>query len=147
MAKWGVDLGVRSIYAARLGSTFDLFSVQLPIHKHTRSEELTLLHAWILSTIDPDDVVFVEEPPLAGSRNPRTFLHLAQTSGVVASACKAQLVPVSSWKKGTVGNGSASKDLVSAWLRRVHPDLSEACSGDQNYVDATCIALFALGQG
>lgn len=145
MAIWGVDLGVRSAYAACTGR---VTSIELKPKKHSRSEELRLLHVWAQETFGPEDVVYVEEPPLAGRRNLRVFLHLAQTSGVIASACRATLVPVASWKKGTVGNGAASKDLVAEWLRTKHPSLHSACAGDQNLVDATCISLYAvLDQG
>lgn len=150
MTIWGVDLGVRSLYVARIdGSVLTLFSKSYRIHKQSRGDELAGLHAWLGDTLEHGPVA-IEEPPLAGSRNLRTFLALAQVSGITAAAAgpEAILVPVSSWKKGTVGNGAASKDLVSAWLRRVHPDYHKACAGDQNLIDATCIALYAhMGQG
>lgn len=150
MTIWGVDLGVRSAYAAGLGDGGVLVLdclLQRP-NKISRSRELRLLHEWAHRTFAPDDAVYIEEPPLAGSRNLRVFLHLGQVAGVIASACEAVLVPVSSWKKGTVGNGAASKELVASWLSRRHPDLYRQCGGDQNRIDATCIALYgSLDQG
>ena len=146
MTVWGIDLGVRSLYVARIEDDhLDLYSHNsLTIHKQTRSAELRTLLQWLqpLWLMGGEGSVFCEEPPLAGARNLQTFLHLSQTSGVVACAIPTTLVQVSSWKHGTVGNGSASKDLVSRWLLRRHPAFAEACAGDQNLVDATCIALY-----
>ena len=149
MTIWGVDLGVRSAYAAGLdGDDLTLACLIQRPNKTSRSHELRLLHEWAITTFAPGDAVYIEEPPLAGSRNLRVFLHLGQVSGVLASACEATLVPVSSWKKGTVGNGAASKEHVAAWLRRHHPNHHVRCGGDQNSIDATCIALYGcLDQG
>ncbi len=51
-------------------------------------------------------------------------------------------VNVMAWKKDIVGKGNASKDEVAAWLEVHHPDYYEQCHGDQNLVDATCVALY-----
>jgi Holliday junction resolvasome RuvABC endonuclease subunit len=151
MISWGVDLGVRSLYVARIDdSGLTLYSHDsLKIHKQDRSAELQALSHWIqpLYLMGGLGLVYAEEPPLAGARNLQTFLHLSQVSGVVACSVPTTLVPVSSWKKGTVGDGAASKDLVAGWLLRRHPAYSEACRGDQNLVDATCIALYGEKMG
>jgi Holliday junction resolvasome RuvABC endonuclease subunit len=143
MTTWGVDLGVRSLYVARIeGAEIDLYSHNtLKIHKQERYVELSILREW-LGGLGLSGSWFAEEPPLAGSRNLQTFLHLSQVSGVVACSVPATLVPVSSWKKGTIGNGSASKERVSGWLRTTHPAFFAACEEDQNLIDATCIALY-----
>lgn len=148
---WGVDLGVRSLFVARIDD--GRLSLQshssLRIHRQSRSAELRTLHRWLseLTALEPGPV-YVEEPPLAGARNLQTFLHLAQVSGVVASATPATLVPVSVWKRGTVGNGAAGKELVADWLRASFPDYYRQCDGNQNYVDAVCIALYGhMDQG
>lgn len=148
MRVWGVDLGVRTAYAAGL-STDNSLEVSTYIQRpNSRSRELRLLHEWAQETFGPDDVLYIEEPPLAGARNLRTFLHLSQVSGVMACTRDATLVPVSSWKKGTVGNGSATKDLVSRWLSRRYPEYHRVCTEDQNLIDATCLALYGcLDQG
>lgn len=141
---WGIDLGVRSLYVARIeDGVLDLFSHKLRIHKQSRGQELLELSNWLADILGTGQV-WIEEPPLAGARNLQTFLHLAQTSGVVGAVAgdAAQYVPVSSWKKGTVGNGAASKELVANWLRRSFPIWHKSCEGDQNYIDATCIALY-----
>lgn len=143
MTVWGIDLGVRSLYVARLDDgNLDLFCHNsLRIHKQDRYVELAMLRTW-LGNFPPAGRWYCEEPPLAGSRNLQTFLHLAQVSGVVACCTPATLVPVGLWKKGTVGNGAASKDLVSRWLQRRHRGYFDQCGADQNLVDATCIALY-----
>jgi hypothetical protein len=140
---WGIDLGVRSLYVARLvDGDLSLHSHNsLRIHEQDRFVELSILRQW-LGLFPPAGSWYVEEPPLAGARNLQTFLHLAQVSGVVACCTPAVLVPVSSWKKGTVGNGAAGKELVAKWLRARFPRFYDQCDGDQNYIDATCIALW-----
>lgn len=108
MSTWGIDLGIRSLYVARLdGAVLTLHSRALKIHRSPRPVELAELLAWLRDTLEPG-LVAIEEPPLAGSRNVRTFLGLAQTSGVAAAAAGpgAILVEVSSWKKGTVDRKS-----------------------------------------
>lgn len=147
-AVWGIDLGVRSLYVARIeDGALDLYSHGLKIHKQSRGEELSELSYWLTHTLG-EGQVWIEEPPLAGPRNLQTFLHLSQTSGVVGAVAgpNARYIQVSSWKHGTVGNGSASKELVANWLRRSFPQWHKACEGDQNYIDATCIALYGLTQ-
>lgn len=149
MITWGVDLGVRSLYVARLeDGDLSLYSHNsLLIHKQPRFVELTMLHTW-LAAFPPEGAWYAEEPPLAGPRNLQTFLHLSQVSGVVACSVPATLVPVGSWKKGTVGNGAAGKGLVADWLRARFPRFHDQCGGDQNFIDATCIALWgSVDQG
>lgn len=89
--------------------------------------------------------VFLEEPVVAGVRNLRTTIKIAETAGaVIAAACGAQgtyLVPVSSWKKGTHGSGNAGKSDVRTWLADHHPTLAAECGDDQDLVDAACVAL------
>jgi Holliday junction resolvasome RuvABC endonuclease subunit len=145
MITWGVDLGVRSLYVARLDDgDLSLYSHHsLKIHRQSRGAELQTLQEWLADTLG-DGQVWIEEPPLAGSRNLQTYLHLSQVSGVVGavSGAQANYAPVSSWKKGTVGNGAAGKELVANWLRARFPRYHDLCGGDQNLIDATCIALW-----
>ena len=103
---------------------------------------------------DPDEdnrvYVFVEEPPLAGARNVRTFAALNQTVGAVVAALtthtpKVYLVPVDTWKKAVCGAGGLSKTQVTAWLNRHHPDYAALCDGSQDLIDACCIALHGVG--
>jgi Holliday junction resolvasome RuvABC endonuclease subunit len=143
MITWGVDLGVRSLYVARLeDGDLSLYSHHsLQIHKQSRHKELKTLHVWLSDTVG-EGQVWIEEPPLAGARNIRTFLHLSQVSAVAGLVEGSDYVEVSTWKKGTVGNGAAGKELVANWLRARFPRFHDLCGGDQNFIDATCIALW-----
>jgi Holliday junction resolvasome RuvABC endonuclease subunit len=149
-AVWGVDYGVRAFYAARIEPDRDkheAFSVVLP-KGMTRSQELAELSTQFAQLVD-GEAVFIEEPVVAGVRNLRTSLQLAQTAGALMSRTTgmADFVPVSSWKIGTVGRGNADKTSVSEWLSMSNPAYFELCGGDQNRVDATCIALWAISSG
>jgi hypothetical protein len=140
---WGVDLGVRSVYAAHLdGSTLQLYSFVLK-RGLSRALELNLIAEWIDKTIDTAEAVYIEEPPLAGSRNVRVALQLAMTAGTIASRIPhAEFIPVATWKKKVVGKGNVDKTGVSQWLNMSYPDYFVSCAGDQNHIDATCIAFF-----
>ena len=141
---WGVDIGVRSVYAARIDSTLQLYSFVLK-RGLDRALELNQIAEWIDRTISKDEQVFIEEPPLAGSRNVRTALQLAMTAGAVASKLPhAEFVPVASWKKKVIGRGNVDKTGVSQWLNLSHPDYFVSCAGDQNHIDATCIAIYGI---
>lgn len=142
MTIWGVDLGVRSAYAVGLAeSDVRISKLVLKRGEHSRSDELRLLHEWAIGLAGP---MYVEEPPLAGARNVRTFLGLAQVSGAICSVGAAELVPVSSWKLRVVGNGSASKDDVSRLFSKLDPVSYRACGGDQNLIDAACLATYGV---
>lgn len=141
----GVDLGLRSAYFAILdeAGTLTLHSTVLKPKKHSRVEELRAIVNGFQYFLWGQDQVRIEEPVVAGARNLRTSLQIAQTCGALLAHCPADtvLVPVSSWKKATTGKGNASKEDVSAWLKGAFPDFWYQCEGDQNLIDATCIAL------
>ncbi len=108
----------------------------------TRSRELKALGKKFYGFFDQDDTVFVEEPPLAGSRNIRVFAALNQVFSVaLCEAPNAYPVEVSTWKKQTTGKGNSTKDDVSRWLEEHHSPYSALC-GDQNLIDAACIAIY-----
>jgi hypothetical protein len=89
----------------------------------------------------PGDFIFVEEPPKV--RNMRVFGQLSMSAGAILSATETgYLVPVDSWKAAVIGRGGVGKPDVAEWLRVHHPKFSEECEGDQNLVDAACIALY-----
>ncbi len=71
-------------------------------------------------------------------------MQLAQTAGALLSAIDSPcyLVPVTSWKKDVVGKGNASKEEVAKWLEEFQNPRYLACEGDQNRIDATCIAMY-----
>jgi len=140
---WGIDLGVRSAYLAGLNDGDLLFMEEILVPlKPVRSLELDVLVTRALEFVDPLDDVFVETPPLAGPRNIGTFGHLNQTLGAVLAGIGGREVNVMSWKKDVVGKGNATKDEVAAWLRDKHPRFHTMAGGNQNLVDATCIALY-----
>lgn len=92
------------------------------------------------------DVVYVEKP-LVG-RGIAASLQVAQATGAVMSHLDvpSYFVPVQTWKKAVTGNGNAPKGLVQTALLELHPGYSELCGGDQDLVDATCIALYGEEQ-
>jgi len=152
---WGIDLGVRSFYAAGLEhGELTLISRVILAPKSVRAQsaadrasELTDLYQALHDIITLGDTVVVEEPPMAGARNVRTFLKLGQVCGVVIAAASAKgadvhLVPVDTWKKEIVGKGGAPKEIVASALSVLSSRYSAQCEGNQNSVDATCIALF-----
>lgn len=142
---WGIDLGVRSLALAGLnddGLTTRVFTERHP--NNVRYSEVRTLARAGTTMISESDVVFVEEPPLAGSRNIRTFLKLSELLGGLMAMlpCPVHAVPVSTWKKEVAGKGNLSKDDVSLFLKQSHPGYSALCAGDQNLIDATCVALY-----
>jgi Holliday junction resolvasome RuvABC endonuclease subunit len=92
-------------------------------------------------------VVYVEEPPMG--RNYRASLEVGYVVGVVlVEAMRAghMVVPVnvSTWKKQTVGNGRADKDMVREWATRfVFGPAYAELPKEQDVYDAACIAAFA----
>ena len=142
---WGIDLGVRSLSLAGLDEDELTIRSITESHPHNvRYSEVRTLAVAAATLVSEADVVFVEEPPLAGSRNIRTFLKLSELLGGLMAAlpCPVHPVPVSTWKKEVAGKGSLSKDDVSLFLKQSHPGYSALCAGDQNLIDATCIALY-----
>lgn len=141
---WGADPASKSV--ALFGHDGYLAQChKLTVPRTDRGKEIRGLRAelehWI--GLDENPIVFCEEPVLAGRRNIRSTILIAETVGMVLSMhAPVYLVPVSSWKKGTVGKGNATKDDVAEWLRKEHPDLSSMCGSDQDLVDAACICLY-----
>lgn len=143
----GVDLGVRSVYmaAAAEGEGLAMHAATLRRNpKVERHEELQQLAKEVSNFLLPDDLLVVEEPIVAGARNLRTALQMAQTAGMVLTVAPAQvkLVAVAQWKKATVGKGNSDKTAVAMWLAAHHPEAFMAAAGDQNLIDAMCICLY-----
>lgn len=141
---WGVDLNSSKIAAV----TLDRFET-IELHRSLpRAAILDGLHYGMKTLLSPGDVVYVESPVLAGVRNIQSTIKVAAAYGAVLAAINAAHAtaietPVSLWKVATVGRGNASKLDVSDWLYAQHPDHHRECDGDQDLIDATCIALFA----
>lgn len=133
----GVDLGVRSIHVSTPSECFSIVTDRSKF----RWVELADLADQFFSELDDGDVIYMEEPIAAGAMNLRTFLFIAQVSGVVMSSGGPVFpVPVTKWKQVIVGNGHASKDKVADWLAANNP--YDHVLEDQNHIDATCIRLF-----
>ena len=148
----GIDLGLRSAYLASIDSDgmLDLDAIVLKPKKCSRDHELSDIYLGVTQFILGQNQskpisVRIEAPIVAGVRNLQTTIGIAQTSGAVLLACYGipnEMVAVAQWKKATVGKGNATKDDVARWLQRKHPIYFEQCAGDQNWIDATCIALY-----
>jgi Holliday junction resolvasome RuvABC endonuclease subunit len=145
----GVDLGLRKahIFAIRDSDSPDLFHVSLD-RSNRRDLELKKIHREIKEYYAGECApFFVEEPLVAGARNLRVSLGIAQTAGAVMTALRgpAYFVSVASWKMTVVGSGRASKDDVRLWLSENKQSYSLACEGTnspQDYADAACIAVY-----
>lgn len=143
----GIDLGGRKV------SIVDI-DAGIFIHYETprveRTIELKAMGLYLRSLEDDgllEGTKWVEAPLLAGARNIQATIAIAQTSGVVhAELSDTHSVAVSSWKQRTVGKGNADKAAVKQWLEDQHPDLSRLCRGNQDLIDAACIALYGRAQ-
>lgn len=89
--------------------------------------------------------VYIEEPLIG--RSVRSSLYVAQTAGAVGSylLVPGYYVSNSAWKKSVVGMGNANKATVSSWLNTNHVTYAALCDGDQDLIDATCLALYGAG--
>lgn len=93
-----------------------------------------------------ETAVFIENPPHAGGVP--TIRAMAETFawvGMAAVRCGIEQtydVYPATWKKNVVGRGDASKADVAAFLCAEYPERFDACGGDQNLIDATCIAMY-----
>lgn len=154
MAVFGCDLNSRKVALAQIhGGGFLLHAYKVPEKRYAltnRAAVLGELYAYTLGIVSEGDLVYVESPIVAGARNIQSTIKVAAAYGAVLAAINGQHaqafeVPVSSWKLATVGKGNASKDDVSAWLHAQHPHVYTECAGDQDLMDAACVALFAQG--
>jgi len=152
-----VDIGVRSYHLAGIGlGRLWLFDHCVPVKGKVEDQkpgdrwlELTSLAKNFTTFIDEKDKIFIEEPPLAGPKNLRVYGKLHQTVGALFSVCPAitQLVPVDTWKMEVCGKGGLSKEDVASFLKDRQLAYYEQCEGNQNYIDAVCIALYGLKAG
>lgn len=141
---WGIDLGVRSAYLSGLNpesGAWLMAEVTVP-QRPVRSLELGALVTRVGEHVREEDEVFIECPPMAGSRNIGTFGALNQVLGALLGRIGGTPVNVMQWKQAVVGKGNASKDEVRAWLEVHNHQAWFLSAGDQNSVDAACIALY-----
>lgn len=140
----GVDIGVKSFTAFSLPNYVITKFDAIP---WARSKQLVDVFTHLQEQLTSDYKVYVEEPPLAGSRNIRTFLRLAEIHATILLAAEGagtvvHSVPVNTWKLEVCGKGGINKVQVADWLREEDPEIYEYCGTDQNVVDAACIALY-----
>lgn len=148
---YGLDPGVRKL--ALFGvpynvgdSSFTHWEFKTP--QNGRGFEVTHMRCMLERYLesDPEPIIFCEEPVVAGRRNLRTTIQIAETVGMVlALEHPVYLVPVSTWKKETTGSGNASKDRVSEWLREEYKQYFAACEGNQDICDAAAMAIYGRG--
>ena len=147
---YGVDLGVRKAHFFGIGpdNETELFSAKLDKSQHRGFELQKIFYLINDHFKDVNAAFYIEEPPLAGMKNVRVFMKLAQISGVVAVAVprKPEFVPVSEWKKQVVGKGNAKKEDIKSWLCEHYQYYSAQCertdSDSQDYSDAACLAIY-----
>lgn len=147
-----MDLSSYSVAMVHLGDGVRTLKFEVPTkYRKGRAYVASTLHdqaKWFLDEVGPA-AVFIEEPVVAGARNLRSSLLIAQVCGAVLVAAGMErvvrLTPVSSWKKETVGNGNAGKQDVRDWLDAAHPQVAAVCGHDQDLYDATCVALHGQG--
>lgn len=87
------------------------------------------------------------EAPVVGRGGVRTTMVQCFTSGAIQGVLHGlgfvtEVANVSSWKKRVVGKGNATKPEVAEHLRLRWPSLYARTGGDQDLIDACCIALY-----
>lgn len=133
MTIWGIDPASKKIamFTGNDKDTGVCHREVLEVKRSDRNTELLALRRMLEHVIHYDNaetVIYCEEPVVAGARNLRSTILIAETVGVVlALDARVHLVPVASWKKATVGNGHASKEDVTQWLTEEHPDYAREC--------------------
>ncbi len=92
--------------------------------------------------LDGVDFTFVEQPVMV--RNAKAIRDQAFVVGAIRAILvdKHSLVDNTVWKKGVIGNGSATKEEIKEFIMGAFPDLAD--DHDQDVYDATGIALFGL---
>lgn len=142
----GIDLGANKLAIVDLENEF--FVVYQRRKPRGRGQDLLEMRRWLeAQTYIGERDAFVEAPVLAGVRNIQSTIKIAQTSGLVQSVlARTHETAVSSWKKGTVGSGNATKTQVRDWLDATYPEIAWMCRGNQDLYDAACIALYGVTQ-
>ena len=141
----GVDLGVRVAHVSTSLACFSFTSKK----EWPRYKQLQNIADQFYTRFGSDDCyLFVEEPVVAGARNLRVSLQMAQLGGAILASVPGEFVPVSTWKKATVGKGNARKEDVRNWLRdnEKTKDEYEKAKGSQDWIDASCIRLYGINR-
>lgn len=140
----GCDPASKKLSLFAIGPITGAFHIE--VKRTDRWQEIRELREALVKQLDIwrdyNPVLFCEEPVLAGARNIRSTILIAETVGLVLSMpIPTRLIEVSTWKKIAVGNGHASKDDVSNWLKVEHPGYHHLCGGNQDLIDAAAIAV------
>ncbi len=147
----GVDLGTRKLATAVISDNGDIDTDSwISPDRFDRPWQLEDLSSYLVRAAEEHEVDALWIEAIIMGNNRKYSLLLAQTFG----ACLSALVPLldrglvfgtadnKAWKKEIVGNGNASKDMIRSWLESSHPIYAEACLGDQDRMDAVCVALY-----
>jgi Holliday junction resolvasome RuvABC endonuclease subunit len=108
-----------------------------------RGMELFTLADWFSNSEIQGSDLWIESAIMGKVSGVQTLVKLASTQGALMSRHLGStfIVSPSSWKAGVVGNGSADKTEVAAWLKTAHRGLFKLCS-NQDEVDAMCMSLY-----
>lgn len=142
---WGIDPASKKIAVFTEDGPGNVGCELIQVSRSNRNDELLSMRRRLMFVLsrDRDPVIYCEEPVVAGARNLRSTILVAETVGMIlALNAVVHLVPVSSWKKATVGKGNATKDEVTAWLREEHPHYDSLCGSSQDLRDAAAIYLY-----
>lgn len=122
----GIDPATRKV---TLSATALGLVQHIVVPKSERARELSEIRNRMLNTfarwesIEKIERIYLEEAVVAGARNLRTSLSIAETVGAVLTlGLPTTKVAVSSWKKATIGNGNATKEDVAKWYLETYPE-------------------------
>ena len=148
MTVYGFDLSSRKIAVVALGDDTDAWTIEVK-KQQSRAKELLQMAK------DLDDYLSEREPgwcyieaPVVGRGGARPTVLQSQVDGLIQALAlrsghlECYSVNNKTWKKAIVGNGNASKDDSAKWLASTHPLLSDMVDGDQDLVDAACVAIY-----
>ena len=143
---YGIDIGSRRIAIAGpdyVRAALDLRPAPTGMHRWWAKHEVHLLAGLVAAIVPPGATVWIEQPVVqhGPKANIGTAVRLGMTVGAIfgVHAGPGYVVDQATWKAGVLGNGDAGKDEISAWLWAESPGDAEACNGDQDLIDATCI--------
>jgi len=148
MVIYGFDLSSRKIAVVTFDGDVDVFTAEVK-KQQSRAQELLQLSQALDEYLGGRVPGYCYiEAPVVGRGGARPTVLQSQVDGLiqVAALRSGQLgcysVNNKTWKKAIVGNGNASKEQSAAWLAATHPVLSDLVDGDQDLVDAACVAIY-----
>jgi Holliday junction resolvasome RuvABC endonuclease subunit len=142
----GVDLGIHKVACFGWDEDIPYVWAWTAPETYQREDQLQAIAAQVrdLATFHDADEVWIEDT-LVGN-NVKYSMAITEVKGAVmaylAKHTEVRLVNVQSWKKGTVGGGNASKDMVREYIQVSHGAYAPLCGDDQDLYDAACIALY-----